>query len=87
MVQRSFSVDVRGAEKKVLPIKGQIRRNLYFNEHVRCLWKFSKKLIVENTSTYAKGTAVNAPTEEAESLENVYLDEKFFIPSQNFNAF
>ena len=69
MVQRSFIVDVRGAEKKVLPIKGQIRRNLYFNEHVSCLWKFSKKLNVQNTGRCAKGTAVNAPTEQGESLE------------------
>ena len=31
--------------------------------------EFSKKLNVENTGRCAKGTAVNAPTEEAESLE------------------
>ena len=44
-------------------------RKLYFKERVRCLWKFSKKVIFENTGMYAKGTAVNVPTEEAESLE------------------
>ena len=69
MVQRSCGVDIRRAEKKVPPIKGQSVRKLYFKESVRCLWKFSKKLSVQNTSRCAKGTAVNVPTEEAESLE------------------
>ena len=73
-MQRKCSVKVRGAEENALPMKGQIRRNLYFNERVRCLWKFSKKLIFENTRMYAKGTAVNGPTEEAKYLEKIYLD-------------
>ena len=53
----------------MLPIKGQIRRNLYFKELVIYLWKFSKKLNVQNTGVYAKGTAVNSSTEKVESLE------------------
>ena len=59
----------------MLPMKGQIRRNLYFKESVRCLWEFSKNLIVENTPWYVKGTPVNAHKEEVESLK-VYLVEK-----------
>ena len=48
--------------------------------------EFLKNIIVENKGRCAKGTAVNAPNEEAESLEKVYLDEEVFIASQIFNA-